>query len=237
MEQKVMLITGASGAMGLEISAWFASLGYTLALHWNNTPIAIAENENRKHFQADLTKESEAQELIEKVIAAFGKIDYVINNAGVSYSSMSWKTDASIWRKTMAVNLDAPFYVCKALIPFMRERSFGRIINISSVVAQTGFPGTSAYAASKAGLIGFTKTLAKELANKKITANVLALGYFNVGIIEDVPEDMQQQIISDIPCNRLGNPETVCKAIEFLISKEAAYVTGQTINLNGGLYS
>ncbi len=237
MEKKVMLITGASGAMGLAVARWFAQQDYALALHYNNTAVALAENESIRHFQADLTREEAAIQLIAEVMNAFGRLDIVINNAGVSYSSMSWKTEAAIWKKTMAVNLDAPFYVCKAAIPHLREKARGRIINISSVVAQTGFPGTAAYAASKAGLIGLTKTLARELAPKKITVNVLALGYFNVGIIEDVPEDMQRAIISDIPCNRLGNPDTVSKTIEYLLSDEASYVTGQTINLNGGLFS
>ena len=161
----------------------------------------------------------------------------LINNAGLSHSSMSWKTSADSWRSTMALNLDAPFYLAKFSIPFMREAKSGSIINISSIVAQTGFIGTASYAASKAGLIGLTKTLSKEVAASGINVNALALGYFNTGMINDVPEEMKETITENIPMKKLGDPATVCKTIEYLISKEAKYVTGQTINLNGGMYS
>jgi NAD(P)-dependent dehydrogenase (short-subunit alcohol dehydrogenase family) len=150
---------------------------------------------------------------------------------------MSWKTEFEEWRETMAINLDAPFLLSKAVIPAMRAQKSGTIINVSSVVAQTGAIGTAAYAASKAGLIGLTKTLSKELAPANISVNALALGYFNTGMIEDVPNELQQEIIKSIPMNRLGETETVCKTIEWLIADEMRYVTGQVINLNGGMYS
>jgi NAD(P)-dependent dehydrogenase (short-subunit alcohol dehydrogenase family) len=118
----------------------------------------------------------------------------------------------------------------------MRLKNSGCIINISSVVAQSGAIGTAAYAASKAGLIGLTKTQSKELATNNITVNALALGYFNTGMIEDVPVALQKDIVETIPMKRLGDPLTVCKAIEWLISPESAYITGQVINLNGGMY-
>ena len=119
----------------------------------------------------------------------------------------------------------------------MRERKYGRIINISSVVAQAGAIGTAAYAASKAGLLGLTKTQSKELAGSGITVNALALGYFSTGMIGDVPSEMQEEIIKTIPLKKLGDPETVCKTIEWLISDESAYITCQVINLDGGMYA
>ena len=149
---------------------------------------------------------------------------------------MSWKTDAASWRETLAINLDAPFFMSKHVIPTFRQQNSGRIINISSIVAQTGFIGTSAYAASKAGLIGLTKTLSKELSNFGVTVNALALGYFNVGMIDDVPKELQEEIISSIPLQKLGDPSSVFQTINWLISEEGGYVTGQTINLNGGLF-
>jgi NAD(P)-dependent dehydrogenase (short-subunit alcohol dehydrogenase family) len=188
------------------------------------------------YFQADLTNEDEVNRMIEAVINRFGRIDVLINNAGISKSAMSWKTSLDAWNETMAINLTAPFLVAKACIPSMRENGSGSIINISSVVGQTGQIGTAAYAASKAGLIGLTKTLAKELASNNITVNALALGYFSTGMIADVPQEQQDQIIESIPLKKLGDPATVCKTIEWLISSEAAYVTGQVIQLNGGLY-
>ena len=234
---KVILITGASGGMGKELSKWFYSKGYSLALHYHIHPIEIQESSKVKLFQADLTVENQVNELVKGVIDAFGKIDVVINNAGISKSAMSWKTEVLDWKQTLALNLDAPFFMSKAVIPYMRAKKTGRIINVSSIVAQTGFIGTSAYAASKAGLLGLTKTLSKELASSGITVNALALGYFNVGMIEDVPVEMQEELKKQIPVKSLGEPITVCKTIEWLISDEANYVTGQTINLNGGLYS
>jgi len=125
--------------------------------------------------------------------------------------------------------------IAASTIPKMREHSFGRIINITSVVAQSGAVGTAAYAASKAGLIGLTKTISKEVALSGITVNALALGYFNTGMITDVPDEIQKTIVQSIPMNRLGTTDTVCKTIEWLISEEAGYVTGQVINLNGGM--
>ena len=237
MEQKVILITGASGGMGSALAELFSNENVLLALQFNTNAIKIPESDSIAHFQANLTNESEVEKLVSQVISKFGRIDVLINNAGISKSSMSWKTDLETWRETMAINLDAPFFLSKHVIPGLRTQKSGRIINISSVVAQTGFIGTSAYAASKAGLIGLTKTLSKELSSSGITVNALALGYFNVGMIDDVPLDLQTEIISTIPAKKLGEPKTVFKTIHWLISDEGSYVTGQTINLNGGLFS
>ncbi|MDG1146936.1 MAG: SDR family oxidoreductase [Crocinitomicaceae bacterium] len=237
MDQKVILITGASGGMGGAISTLFSTENVKLALQYNRNKVKLETCENVAHFQADLTDELQVSELIERVLLKFGRIDVLINNAGVSHSAMSWKTEASSWKETMAINLDAPFFLSKHVTPHFRAKKSGRIINITSVVAQTGFVGTAAYAASKAGLIGLTKTLSKELVSSGITVNALALGYFNVGMIEDVPADLQEQIIRTIPAGRLGDPKSVFKTIKWLVSDEGDYITGQTINLNGGLYS
>lgn len=237
MEQKVILITGASGGMGGALSSLYANEDVKLALQFNRNQVELSESDNVAHFQADLTDEEQVSQLIERVISRFGKIDVLINNAGISKSSMSWKTEAAAWKETMDVNLNAPFYLSKHVIPHFRGQKSGRIVNITSVVAQTGFIGTSAYAASKAGLIGLTKTLSKELASSGITVNALALGYFNVGMIEDVPAEMQEQIVGTIPAKRLGDPKAVFKTIKWLTSDEGDYITGQTINVNGGLYS
>jgi NAD(P)-dependent dehydrogenase (short-subunit alcohol dehydrogenase family) len=184
-----------------------------------------------------LTNPESLKSLVDQTIARYGRIDVLINNAGISKSNVSWKTTAEEWYQTIAINLNAPFFLSQAVIPSMRSNSFGRIINITSVVAQTGFVGTSAYAASKAGLIGLTKTLSKELAKFQISVNAIALGYFNTGMIDDVPAEVQAELLKQVPMNTLGNPETLAKTIDFLISDEAGFVTGQTLNLNGGLYS
>lgn len=236
MEKKVILLTGASGALGTQIAAYLNGLGHQLILQFNTHPVTV-ESENTLAIQCDLTDTHAIQEMIATGTKHFGRIDVLINNAGISRSGVSWKIAAEDWHQTMNINLNAPFFLSQAVIPFMRENQFGRIINVTSVVAQTGFPGTAAYAASKAGLIGLTKTLSKELARFKITVNAVALGYFNTGMINDVPAEAQEQLLQNIPVNELGDPLILAKTIEFLISAEAAYITGQTINLNGGLYS
>ncbi len=238
MEKKVILITGASGGIGKALTKGLMIEQNRLALQYNERPIdQYTDSEDVKIIRADLRAENEIKLLVESVVDAFGRIDVLINNAGISKSAMSWKTTSEDWLDTIQLNLTAPFYLCREVIPIMRQQKFGRIINISSVVAQTGAVGTSAYAASKAGLIGLTKTLSKELAQGGITVNALALGYFNTGIIADVPESSLESILQAIPSQELGQPALIAKTVEWLISEEAAYVTGQVINLNGGMYS
>ncbi|MEX2483282.1 MAG: SDR family NAD(P)-dependent oxidoreductase [Brumimicrobium sp.] len=237
MDKKIILITGASGGLGEAMANYFFSLGHHLILHHNENPLSLNENDKVKHVKADLTDESELQAMFEEIKASFNQIDVVINNAGVSKSSISWKTNKSTWDETIALNLTAPFRVIQHATPLMRENNWGRIINITSVVAQTGVIGTSAYAASKAGIIGLTKTLSKELIPFNITTNALALGYFDKGMIRDIPAELKEQIIDTIPAKELGKPQVICKTIEFLMQNEAHYVNGQTINLNGGLFS
>ncbi|NOQ73640.1 MAG: SDR family oxidoreductase [Crocinitomix sp.] len=233
---KTILIIGSSGGLGTELVKFFEQKGYNLALHYLNNP-PTTKADNVKCYQADITQESQVESLIASVIADFGTIDVVLHNAGVSKNGMSWKTAETDWNETIAVNLTGPFLVSKHVIPHMRSANFGRILFMSSVVAQTGFVGTAAYAASKAGLLGLTKTLSKELANKNITVNALALGYFNVGMIDDVPAEMQEQLKANIPMGDLGNTEQLGALIDYLISDQSNYLTGQTLNLNGGLYS
>lgn len=237
---KTILLIGGSGGLGTELAKHFAIEGHNLAIHYYrndpNEKLAGISSKIRT-YQADITKEQEVIVLINKVKSDFGRIDVVINNAGISISEISWKLKLENWDETIGVNLTGPFLVSKHVIPIMREQNFGRIIYISSIVAQTGFVGTAAYAASKAGLIGLTKSLSKELAGKGITVNAIALGYFNVGMIEDVPSELQEELKEQIPKGELGEPEELAALINYIISDKATYLTGQTLNLNGGLYT
>ncbi len=233
--QKVVLLTGASGGLGTAMAQHLADQGYRLALHYLENIPTMEESENVLHFQADLRKPEEIEAMVDAVRGLFGRLDIIINNAGISRNGMSWKLDFEDWDESIAVNLTAPFYVCKNAIPYMRENSWGRIINMSSVVGQTGFIGTSAYAASKAGLYGLTRTLSKELAAFNITVNNFALGYFDQGMINDVPEDLQQEIIGQIPMNRLGDVQSIFAALDFVLSENSGYYTGQTLSINGGM--
>lgn len=233
--QKVVLLTGASGGLGTAMAEHLANQGYRLALHYLENIPTMQESQDVLHFQADLRKPEEIEAMVDAVRGLFGCLDIVINNAGISRNGMSWKLDFEDWDDSIAVNLTAPFYVCKNAIPYMRENNWGRIINISSVVGQTGFIGTSAYAASKSGLFGLTRTLSKELAKFNITVNNFALGYFDQGMINDVPQDLQQEIIGQIPMNRLGDVQSIFAALDFVLSENAGYYTGQTLNINGGM--
>jgi NAD(P)-dependent dehydrogenase (short-subunit alcohol dehydrogenase family) len=235
MSKKTILIIGSSGGLGSSILSSFDETKYNLALHYFSNPFPI-QSESYKSYKADITQESEVEKLIQDVVNDFGSVDIVLNNAGVTISEMSWKTNLSNWDKTIAINLTGPFLVTKHVLPHMRKNGFGRIVFMSSIVAQTGFVGASAYAASKAGLFGLAKTISKEVANKGITANSIALGYFNAGMIEDVPKEMQEQLKHAIPVSALGKPEELAELIKYIISEKASYLTGQTINLNGGLY-
>ncbi len=237
MEKKVVVITGASGGLGKKIAKSLVEQGFQLALHSHMNEIDVPESDDVMHVFADLRKETEIEKMVDLILLRFGRVDVLINNAGISHSAMSWKTSTADWKETMDINLNAPFILSKLIIPRMRAQNSGRIINITSVVAQTGAVGTCAYAASKAGLIGLTKTLSKELAMNDITVNALALGYFNTGMIQDVPEDQQEKIIEHIPLRKLGDPETICETIKWLMSDASGYITGQVINLNGGMYA
>lgn len=237
MEKKVMLITGATGGLGKEMAHHFAAHGnYILALHAFESQVFQVEAEHHWFF-ADLRDRASIERLCSEVLEKYGRVDILINNAGISRNGMSWKLAANDWNEVIAVNLTAPFELIKNLVPSMRANGFGRIISISSVVAQTGVPGTAAYAASKAGLLGLTKTVAKETATSGITVNALALGYFDTGMITEVSPEMQQAIVAAIPKQRLGDVPAILSALGWLISSEADYVTGQTISLNGGLHT
>lgn len=235
MSKKTILIIGSSGGLGSSILSSFDEDKYNLALHYYSNPHTI-QSKNYKSYQADITNEQEVEQLIKKVVADFGSIDIVLNNAGITISEMSWKTQFSNWEKTIAINLTGPFLVTKHVLPIMRQNNWGRIVYMSSIVAQTGFIGASAYAASKAGLLGMVKTISKEVANKNITINAIALGYFNAGMIDDVPQEMQEKLKEAIPVAALGKPEELAELLKYIISEKSSYLTGQTINLNGGLY-
>jgi len=238
---KNILIIGASGGLGIHIASYFKEQGHQLALHYHNNSKELMENfkesDQVRFFQADILSENEVNAMVSSVIERLGSIDILINAAGITTSSVAWKTSISDWEKTIGINLTGPFLCIKHVLPVMRENNYGRIINISSVVAQSGVVGTAAYSASKAGLIGMVKTIANEVSNKNITVNNIALGYFNAGMINQVPEDLQKIIKESIPKKEFGKVAELTNCIAYLTSENAGYLTGQTVNLNGGMYA
>jgi len=244
MPDKNVLIIGASGGLGKHLTIGLANAGFNLALHYNenreNLDKTLSEIKNSKlklkTYRADITNENEIEEMIKNVKQDFNSIDVLINNAGLSLNGMSWKLGLEDWNKVISVNLTGPFLCTKHVLPLMRENNWGRIIYMSSVVSQIGVPGTAAYAATKAGLNGLCKTISKEIIKSNITANVISLGYFEAGLLYQIPEDIRNQIKDSIPKKEFGNPNDVVECILYLCSENSGYITGQTININGGLY-
>lgn len=244
MKAKNILLIGASGGLGKHLTIGLANAGFNLALHYHDNPDSLAsapgdiKNPEIKHkaYPADITSEKEVQDMINNIKQDFGTIDVLINNAGLSLNGMSWKLNLEDWNKVISVNLTGPFLCTKHVLPLMKENNFGRIIYMSSVVSQIGVPGTAAYAASKAGLSGLCKTASKETVKNNITANIISLGYFEAGLLYQIPEDIRNQIKDTIPKKEFGNPRDVLECILYLSGEHSGYITGQTININGGLY-
>ncbi|MGA2933658.1 MAG: beta-ketoacyl-ACP reductase [Methanomicrobiales archaeon] len=186
--------------------------------------------------QANVDDFEQVNRMRDEVVKQLGKIDILVNNAGITRDKSFVKMTPQMWSDVLSVNLDGPFYCTKAVIDGMIERKYGRIVNISSVIGRMGNFGQSNYAASKAGLIGLTKTLAKEFATKGITVNAIAPGYIGTDMVRSVPKEILDKIIAQIPLGRLGEPSEVAGAVAYLVSEDGAYITGQVIDLNGGLY-
>lgn len=225
-----ILITGASKGIGSFLMDKFSNEGNEVYGTYNSTsPPSIGINLTK----VDITDDIEVQNWIETVVKTGDQI-VLINCAGINYTALAHKAEIMKWEKVIHVNLVGTFNVISLILPFMRESNFGRIINFSSVVPQNGISGTSAYAAAKAGLWGLTKSIATENAKKGITINTLNLGYFDIGMIAEVPEEILAGIIKTIPVQKLGDPINIFNAIIFLINSD--YINGTSIDINGGLF-
>lgn len=246
-EGKTVLITGASGGLGSVQCKKFAEQGANLAINYVNIgnlaeeaqkladELTAAYGGEHRIYAADVSKEEDVVAMVEAIKNDFGQIDVLVNNAGISINASTWKYPKESWEKVIGINLTGAFNCTKAVLPLMRERVYGRIINLSSVVGVTGAMGTVAYGTSKAGLIGMMKTVAREVAAKNITINCVAPGYINAGIIRDVPDRfMEDNVVPSIPMKRLGEAEDIANAIAFLASDEARYITGIVLPVDGG---
>ena len=228
MAKKNILLAGASGGIGSQLAPMFHN--DNVVLHYNkNEP-----KSDRLSIRADITKHVEVERMVEELIAKLGTLDVLVNITGVSINGFAHKISYVDWRHVVDVNLIGSFNLIRAVLPYMRKENYGRIINISSVVFQRPVLGTSAYSASKAALVGLTRTVALENANKGITCNCIALGYFDAGILYDIPEEMRENIRTSIPLKRFGQVKELYRTIKYLIEEE--YITGQVISQNGGLF-
>jgi len=245
LKDKVCIVTGSSRGIGKGIAIAFAKEGANTVINYCSQEDTAKETANEivqkyqtdvEIVRSDVSKEEEVVEMVKITKERFGTVDILVNNAGVHNDGVVWKMDKSIWDEVVFTNLTGAFLCTKHVVPVMREKGWGRIVNISSVVGQTGLFGASNYVASKSGLFGFTKTVAKEVANRNITVNCVAFGYIEAGMNLRLPEETRQKVLQEIPMKRFGKIEEVAGPIVFLCSDEAAYITGQIIHVNGGYY-
>lgn len=234
------LVTGASGGIGSAIAKSLAEQGATLALSGSNgDKLAAFAKElggDHKTLVTNLSDGAAVDALVPAAVEALGgKIDILVNNAGVTRDNLAMRMKDDEWNDVIRINLEAAFRLCRAAAKPMMKARFGRIISITSVVGATGNPGQANYAASKAGLVGMSKALAQELASRGITVNCVAPGFIRSAMTDVLPEAQKAALLSRIPAGDLGDGDDIGAAVVYLASKEAGYVTGQTLHVNGGM--
>jgi acetoacetyl-CoA reductase/3-oxoacyl-[acyl-carrier protein] reductase len=243
LDGKVALVTGASRGIGRAIARELVNKGATVAINCRSGLLAAVEVRDEiersggksEVFQGDIAENREARRVVKEVLSVFNRIDILVNNAGITRDRSIRKMTDDDWTEVIDTNLNGAFYCTSAAIPAMIEQKFGRIVSVASFVGQAGNFGQANYAASKAGLIAFTKVLALELAKFNITANVIAPGFTATDMLTAIPHDRLEQLLEKIPLHRLAEPDEIAKAAAFLIC-DGDYITGQQINVNGGVY-
>lgn len=236
---KCALVTGATGGIGASIARALHHQGATVAISGRNEgklKELAAELGDRVHIvAADLSSATAAEELVKSAETAMGQIDILVNNAGLTRDNLSMRMKDEEWNEVLAVNLTVPFKLAQAVQRGMMKRRFGRIINIASVVGVTGNPGQCNYVASKAGMIGWSKAMAGEIASRNITVNCIAPGFIATSMTEVLTDDQKAKISATIPMGRMGGADDIAAAAVYLASNESGYVTGATIHVNGGM--
>lgn len=236
---KSALVTGASGGIGAAVARVLHGAGATVALHGTRaerlTALATELGERAHVTPADLSDRAATEELVKQATAAMGGVDILVNNAGLTRDNLFMRMSAEEWDRVLNVNLTAAFLLSKAVLrPMMKARN-GRIINVTSVVGHTGNAGQGNYSAAKAGLTAMTKSLAAEVASRGITVNCVAPGFIATAMTDKLNDEQKSRILGQIPAGRMGSPEDCAAAIAYLASPAAAYVTGQTLHVNGGM--
>lgn len=243
LEGKVALVTGASRGIGRAVALKLAAEGAKVAINFAGN---LAKAEEVKSIiesnggeallvQGNVADFETVNEIVKKVVDAWGRVDILVNNAGITRDNLLLKMSESNFDEVIATNLKGVFNCTKAVTKLMMKQREGRIVNMSSVVALMGNAGQANYAAAKAGIIGFTKSAAKEFASRGITVNTIAPGFIGTDMTSAIPEKIKDEMLKNIPLGRFGNPEDVANAVLFLVSADAAYITGQVICVDGGM--
>ena len=243
LDNKIAVVTGAAQGIGKVIAMHLVQKGASLVLC--DIDLEMVKEAAREIEEAggkclalksDVSNMQDAEKIIKEAVAHFGSLDILVNNAGITRDNVLIRMKEEQWDQVMAVNLKGTFNVTKAAIKVMMRKKSGKIVNIASITGLMGNAGQANYSASKAGVIGFTKSIAREYADRGITVNSVAPGFIETAMTDAIPEREREELIRQIPVKKLGTPEDVANAVYFLVSEEASYITGQVIGVNGGLY-
>ena len=240
---KVAMITGATRGIGKQIALTLANEGYNIVLNYRtkNDELIQAKNEIESKnvkcltVKGDVTNFEDCKQMIESAINEFGKVDVLVNNAGITKDMLLARMKEEDFKQVIDVNLVGTFNMTKNVISYMMKARSGRIINISSVVGIAGNAGQTNYSASKAGIIGFTKSLAKEVASRNILVNAVAPGFIETNMTDVLKQEVKDEIAKNIPLKRMGTPKDVANVVKFLASEDSSYITGQVISVDGGM--
>ena len=243
LDGRIALVTGASKGIGEVIAISLAKAGAKVAVNYHTgaeSAAGVVDTIAAKGGEAlavggDVSREDQVDSMVKVVVQNWGGLDILVNNAGITRDKLLLRMSADDWDRVISVNLRGVYLATKSALPHMIRQRRGRIVNMSSVVGLSGNPGQANYAASKAGIIGFTKSMAREVASRNITVNAVAPGYITTDMVQKLPEDVQKDILAQIPMSRFGTPEDVAEVVTFLCTDGASYVTGQVIGIDGGL--
>ena len=243
LSERVAIVTGGGRGIGQAIALKLAEVGATVVINdvGDSTPAEGVAEEIRKMGReslvvlADVSQSTEVASLVDNTMDSYGKVDILVNNAGITRDQLIIRMSDDEWDKVLGINLKGVFLCSKAVLrPMMRQR-WGRIISISSIVGLIGNAGQANYSAAKAGIIGLTRTIAKEVASRGITANAIAPGFIDTAMTQQLPEERKQELLNQVPLGYLGTPRDVAEVVAFLASEEARYITGQVVTVDGGI--